>query len=151
MPSRQLSSDQTICAYLWERWGGGLSSWLSVGSGQAPLGVPSPFVGSCGWSVPLIAEGLFLSRSWSRSHSGVDTGLLCGCLGTCVTCWLVGGGVWWLFRSSLAYEVCRTWKNSSGIKGDLALTKNHIWFHEVFAIHIILPPTQDIISAVLVS
>ena len=151
MPSRQLSSDQTVCADLWEGWGGGLSSWLSVCSGQDPWESPHPLLGH----VAGLCPWLLRASSWVTPGAGATLGWTPGCcVAVLAPVWPAG---WWVVEcgdyAGLAWPMksARTWKNSSGIKGGLELTKNYIWFHEVFAIHIILPPTQDIISAVLVS
>lgn len=79
----------------------------------------------------LVAEGLFLGHSWSRSRTGDNSGApawpprrLCD---------LLAGRMWRLRRAAVACEVCQSLvKHSSGIKGSLPLQKLHLVSRSIY-------------------
>ncbi|KAJ8784444.1 hypothetical protein J1605_008288 [Eschrichtius robustus] len=106
----------------------------STGAEQALTEVHSPLGGPQWVLCALVAEGLFLGHSWSRSRTGADTGAppwpprrLCD---------LLAGGMWRLRRAAVACEVCQSLvKHSSGTKGSLPLQKLHLVSRSIYYSH----------------
>lgn len=93
-PSACASPPRTICAALREGVGWCLPDGLSTGAGRALEEVHAPLGGPQWLLCVLVAQGLFLGRSWSRRRTGTDTRLPRGRLSARVTSSLEGCGVY---------------------------------------------------------
>lgn len=107
---------------------------LSTGAGPALAEVRAPLRAPQWLFCALVAEGLFLGHSWSRSLTGADTGA--PAWPSRRLCDLLAGGMWRLRRVAVACEVCQSLvKHSSGMKGSLSLQKLHLVSRSIYHSH----------------